>query len=314
MEDARWYIGEIRTFDQCQHVTSHGGATGSQLLRVTGGLMKPKGMIQIGLFSLAMVVFLLAPWNTHAWEKLAEGLFVGEFDPSRKSPVSNDSIVVLKINPEIYAFRLLSTSEHGDKPRTARQWADDFGLLAVINASMYQEDDKTSTGYMKNFGHINNGQVNSRFGAFMVFHPNRPGIPRGQIIDRCHQGWKKIIQEYDTVIQNYRMISLEGDNVWKPSHKIHSAACVGMDTEGHVLFIHSRSPFSVHDLNQILLGLPIAIKNAMYVEGGPEATLYFNVNGKARAWVGTYEVNATEHDPNRWGSKIPNVIGIVKRK
>jgi hypothetical protein len=276
--------------------------------------MKPKGMLHIFFVSLAGAVFLLTPWNTHAWEKLAEGLFVGEFDSPTKSPVSNDSIVVLRIDPEMYAFRLLSASEHGDKPRRARQWADDFGLLAVINASMYQEDDETSTGYMKNFGHINNGQINSRFGAFMVFHPNRPGIPRVQIIDRYYHGWKKIIQQYDTVIQNYRMISLKGENVWKPSHKIYSAACVGMNEEGHVLFIHSRSPFSVHDLNQILLGLPIAIKNAMYVEGGPEATLYVNVSGKARAWVGNYEIDVTEHNHNRWGCEIPNVIGIVKRE
>jgi hypothetical protein len=52
----------------------------------------------------------------------------------------------------------------------------------------------------------------------------------------------------------------------------------------------------------------------MYVEGGPEATLYLNVGNKARAWVGNYEIDATEHDPSRWGSEIPNAIGIVKRK
>jgi len=276
--------------------------------------MKSKGMISVLFLCLAAAIFLPVPWNAYAWEKLAEGLFLKEFDPHTKSPVSNDSVVILKIDPEVYAFRLLSISEHSGRRRTARQWADDFGLLAVINASMYQEDDKTSTGYMKNFGHVNNGQINARYGAFMAFHPNHPKIPRVQIIDRYHQSWKKIIRQYDTVIQNYRMISLKGENLWKPSHKIYSAASVGMDNEGHVLFIHSRSPFSVYDLNQILLGLPIAIKNAMYVEGGPEATLYLNVGNKARAWVGNYEIDATEHDPSRWGSEIPNVIGIVKRK
>jgi uncharacterized protein YigE (DUF2233 family) len=276
--------------------------------------MKSKRMLPISVVALAGIIGLLAPWNTHAWETLAEGLVVGEFDLSRKSPVSNDSIVVLRIDPEMYAFRLLSTSEDGGKPRTAWQWAEDFGLLAVINASMYQEDHKTSTGYMKNFGHINNGQVNPRFGAFMVFHPRRPGIPRVRIVDRYHQGWEEIIQQYDTAIQNYRMIGLKGDNVWKPSDKIYSAACVGMDNEGYVLFIHSRSPLSVHDLNQVLLELPIAIRNAMYVEGGKEATLYVKAGGKARAWVGNYEIEVTERNSNPRGPEIPNVIGIVKRK
>ena len=69
------------------------------------------------------------------------------------------------------------------------------------------------------------------------------------------------------------MISLKGSNVWKQSEKIYSIAAVAMDKDDNVLFIHSRSPFSVHDFNHILLKLPLNIKNAMYVEGGPEATL-----------------------------------------
>ncbi|MCF8143936.1 MAG: phosphodiester glycosidase family protein [Deltaproteobacteria bacterium] len=277
-------------------------------------MRKSKRILYISVGWLTGAVFLFTPLTPHAWEVLAPGLLIGEFDPAEKSPVPGDSIVVLRIDPEKYELKLLSTSEQGGKPRTARQWAEDFGLSAVINASMYQEDHKTSTGYMKNFGHINNGQINSKFGAFLVFHPRSPGIPPVQIIDRYHQGWKDIIQQYDTVIQNYRMISLKGDNVWDPSNEMYSAACVGMDQEGHVLFIHSRASFSVHDLNRILLGLPIHIKNAMYVEGGKEAALYVNMDGKARAWVGSYEIDVTEHTPSRGGPEIPNVIGIVKRK
>ena len=269
---------------------------------------------RVMIFFVAVLTCLVLIARAHGWQELEKGLYLGEFDSPQKSPVCNYPIVILKIDPKIYAFKLLSASEHGAKPRTVGEWAEEFGLLAVINASMYREDRKTSTGYMKNFKHTNSSQINTKFGAFMVFNPVSSRFPSIQIVDRYNQDWKKLIKQYGTVIQNYRMISLKGNSVWKQSKRIYSTACVGIDKDGHVLFMHSRSPFSVHDFNHILLGLPLALKNAMYVEGGPEASLYINAGGKERQWVGSYETNLAEHGDSRsvWG--IPNVIGILKRK
>ncbi len=266
------------------------------------------------IFFVAVSMCLALSARAHGWQELEKGLYLGEFDSPQKSPVCNYSIVILKIDPEIYAFKLLSASEHRAKPRTAGEWAEEFGLLAVINASMYREDHKTSTGYMRNFKHVNNRQINPKFGAFMAFNPVNSRVPSVQIVDRYNQDWKKLMKQYDTVIQNYRMISLKGNNVWKQSRRIYSTACVGIDKDGHVLFMHSRSPFSVHDFNHILLELPLTIKNAMYVEGGPEASLYVKAGGKEREWVGSYETSFAEHDDNRSAWGVPNVIGILKRK
>jgi uncharacterized protein YigE (DUF2233 family) len=264
---------------------------------------------------LVVVLTCLASAATaRGWQELEKGLCFGEFVSPQKSPVCNYPIVIMKIDPKLYAFKLLSASEHGHKPRTAGEWAKEFGLLAVINAGMYREDHKTSTGYMKNFEHTNNGHINPKFGAFMTFNPISSRVPSVQIVDRYNQDWKKLTKQYDTVIQNYRMISLKGENVWEQSKRIYSTACVGMDKDGHVLFIHSRSPFSVHDFNHILIGLPLAIKNAMYVEGGPEASLYVKAGGKEREWVGSYETSFAEHDDNTSAWGIPNVIGVLRRK
>ena len=263
---------------------------------------------------VVVLMCLASTTKAHGWQELGKGLYLGKFDSPQKSPVCNYPIVILKIDPEIYGFKLLSASEHGAKPRTTREWDEEFGLLAVINASMYREDHKTSTGYMKNFEHTNNGYINPKFGAFMAFNPISSQVPSVQIVDRYNQDWEKLMKQYDTVIQNYRMISLKGNNVWKQSKRIYSTACVGIDKDGHVLFMHSRSPFSVHDFNHILLELPLSIKNAMYVEGGPEASLYVRVGGEEREWVGSYETSFAEHDDNRSAWGIPNVIGILKRK
>jgi uncharacterized protein YigE (DUF2233 family) len=248
------------------------------------------------------------------WQRIDEGLHLGEFKSAQKSPVCDYPITVLKIDPNFYHLKLISASEQGGKPRTAKEWADAFGLVAAINASMYAQDHRTSTGYMKNVKHINNSGVNSKFGAFMVFNPVNGSAPSVQIIDRYEQDWRTLIEAYNTVIQNYRMISLKGNNVWKQSDNIYSIAAVAMDKDGNILFIHSRSPYSVHDFNKILLSLPLGIRNAMYVEGGPEATLYVNTGGKERAWAGSYETGFFEHDTNTSLWQLPNIIGITKGK
>ena len=263
---------------------------------------------------VVVLACLASTATARGWQELEKGLYFGEFVSPQESPVCNYPIVVLKIDPEFYAFKLLSTSEYGTKPKTAREWAEEFRLLAVINAGMYRENYKTSTGYMKNFEHTNNGYVNPKFGAFMAFNPVSSRVPRVQIVDRYHQDWKKLMKQYNTLIQNYRMISLKGENVWKQSKRLYSTACVGIDKDGNVLFIHSRSPFSVHDFNHILIGLPLAIKNAMYVEGGSEASLYVKAGGKEHEWVGSYETSFAEHDDNTLAWGIPNVIGITRRK
>ena len=248
------------------------------------------------------------------WKELTPGLHLAELKSPQKSPVCNYPITVLKIDPKIYGLKLISASEHGGKSKTAKAWADEFGLTAAINASMYGQDHKTSTGYMKNFEHVNKSGINSKFGAFMAFNPVSGSVPPVQVIDRYNQDWKSLIKKYNTVIQNYRMISLKRNNVWKQSEEIYSIATIAIDKDGNILFIHSRTPFSVHDFNHILLKLPLNIKNAMYVEGGPEATLFVNAGGKEQGWVGHYETDFAEHDDNKSPWQIPNVIGVVKRK
>jgi len=267
------------------------------------------------VFSLLFCSISIAKSNR--WQKLDDGLYLGEFESPQKSPVCNYPITILKIDPKLYSFKLLSASEHDRKNRTAKQWCKKFGLIAAINASMYlAKDHETSTGYMKNYNHVNNTVINSQFGAFMAFNPVNSSVPSVQIIDRYHQDWKNLIKKYNTVIQNYRMITLTGKNAWKKKtqEKIYSTAAIGIDKNGNVLFIFSRAPYSTRDFNNILLTIPIDLKNTMYVEGGPEATLYCKLNEKEIKWFGSYETNFTEHNNNDFAWLLPNVVGIVKRK
>jgi len=231
---------------------------------------------------------------------LKSGLESAEFyDEARPGGLP---VHVLKIDPQKCRFKLLSASEHENRPRSLKEWSENFGLDAVINASMYQEENlDRSTGFMKNFDHLNNPTINSRYGAFIVFNPVDPLLPAVQFIDRRLQpDWKQRIEKYQTVIQNYRMISAGEQTGWYRDEKVHSTAALGMDREGNVLFIFSAMPRTTNDFIDFLLRLPLDIRDVMYLEGGAYAGLYWR---DARTGL--------ERLPSL---KIPNVIGVICNK
>lgn len=272
-------------------------------------------------FSLLIVLLALglswmdAAAGSQPWRRLLEGLYFGEFDPPKRSRICTRKIAILKIDTRFHALRLLSASEHGRRARTARQWSREFGLLAAINASMYQNAAPLrSTGYMRNYGHENNPHVNGAFGAFLCFNPVDDALPAVRMVDRrLQKDWWRLISGYETVIQNYRMISDGKKRGWPQRPQLYGSAAVGVDRGNHVLFILSPSPFSTHDLIHMLLSLPLDLESAMYVEGGPEATLHLRMEGGEKTLVASCEGGSIRGEGPESLRKIPNVIGVVEK-
>jgi hypothetical protein len=246
------------------------------------------------------------------WILLEPGLEFGAFVSPDKSPVGDNLIRILKIDPKRFQFRLMNASaSSGGKRLSARKWAQQHGMVAAINASMYQADKLTSVSLMKTFGHVNNNWY-SKDRALLVFDPKKKSLPQTQILDRDCQNVDQLRTLYHTLIQSIRMISCEGKNVWEQQNKKWSTAAIGMDQEGDILFIHVRSPFSTHDLIDNLLKLPIQLKRAMYVEGGSEAQMFVHSGKTEMEFVGSYSAGATETDTNSLAWPIPNVVGITR--
>ena len=88
---------------------------------------------------------------------------------------------------------------------------------------------------------------------------------------------------------------------------------LGEDKNGNILLIFCRSPYSMHDLNQMLINLPIDIECAQHLEGGPEASLYIKTNNIELAFNGSYESLFIESNNNTSFWKIPNIIGFTKK-
>jgi hypothetical protein len=245
------------------------------------------------------------------WHTLEPGLHLGTFPAPRKSILGDSLVRVLRIDPDHFKFRLLNASANDNQRHSAREWTQKHNLVAAINASMYQSDNLTSVSLMKTIGHVNNTWY-SKDRAILAFDPRNDSLPAIQILDRDCQDIDSLRKKYQTLIQSIRMISCDGKNVWAQQDRMWSTSAIGTDEDGNVLFIHVRSPYSTHDLINMLMELPIRLKRAMYVEGGPKAQLYIQSRKLQVEFLGSYSTGSNENDANQIAWPIPNVVGIER--
>ena len=246
--------------------------------------------------------------ETGPFRRLEPGLELGEFT-SERTTAGDRLIHVVRVDPERYRLRLLNASADPQAAAlTARQWAERNRLAAAINASMYQADLRSSVALMLTQGHVNNPRL-SKDKTVLAFDPLDAALPPVQIIDRECQDFEALRRGYGSLVQNIRMVSCDGRNVWAAQPHAASVAAVGIDRQGRVLLLHARAPHTTHDFIEALLSLPIDLRNAMYVEGGREAQLFVRGGGRDYEFTGTSDESDAAHTPlPAW--PIPNVIGI----
>lgn len=233
----------------------------------------------VALVAVVCTPLRAAPSAEAPWRKLAPGLELASFS----APVNGDDpdapIAVLRIDPLQFELRLLmSSATPGGARLTAREWCENNSLVAAVNAGMYQEDFKTSVSLMKSRTHVNNAHL-TRHRAVLAFDRLDGSVPPVQIIDRDLQPYDDLAAKYGSLVQGIRMVALDGRNVWAAQEERYSVAAVGVDRDGKVLFVHSRGRRTPHDLVDALLRLPLNLRNAMYLEGGPIAQLFVQVEG-----------------------------------
>ncbi|MFM7021356.1 MAG: phosphodiester glycosidase family protein [Flavobacteriales bacterium] len=250
------------------------------------------------------------------WKNLQDGLDYCETDAPIKSIVNDSRLSILKINPEKFEFHMLSYSEHSDSSRTAPQWANDFGMNVVINAGMY-ELGKTlpNKGYMQNYDHFNNPMMRESFGAMIAFNPKDEVLPNFKIIDLSCERWDSVRGYYNSYSQGMRMLDCNGNPLtWNKKNQSCSMILAASDFDGNIYYIFTRSPYTHNEMIRFLLALPFELNNAIYLEGGPETSLYINVGDTKIEKTGSYVSTSYPSDKNDHFWKLPNVIGLKPKK
>ena len=205
-------------------------------------------------------------------------------------------ILIISINPDKYDLEIFNSS---DKNASLKDISSENGYVLIFNAGMFDVDYKTSMGYMKNNGEILNSRNHPNYESLMVFNPNVDNIPSFYIYDSDETSFDSIIKQYDSVVENLRLIKRPGINRWPKQEKRWSEIAIGQDIDDNIIVIYCNSMLSMFELNEILLSLPIQLQASQHLEGNSLAQLYLKMN--------KYEIN---HDNNLY---VPNLIGVRPR-
>lgn len=222
-------------------------------------------------------------------------------------------LTIVRIDPRHWRFRLLAANQLGGA-HTAAQWARKHGLGGAINASMFHADYR-SIGMLADGELVNNARDNDRLGGFFFWDPVDPGDAPVRFVGRGCPGVDvaALRKRYRGVAQNYRMLGCDGEPLVWADPKEFSAAAIGLDADGNVVYLHSRKPHVMTEFNQLVATPELKIVAAHYVEGGPEASLFVDTGDVRVEEVGSFESLFNENDDNRAFWPIPNVIGFTRR-
>ena len=244
------------------------------------------------------------------WRPLAPGVEVGEFTV----PDAGEAVVtVVRVDPLQAGLSLHSARwEALDGWPTGPQWAEREHLLAGINAGMIEPDGRT-TGFARQGDRTLNRHWVERYRAVLVAEPREAGLPALQLLDRECDDVEAIAPKYGVVLQSLRMVDCHQKNAWQVDSRQWSVAMLAVDGAGRLLLIHCRSPFTMHAFVDALLALPLDLRRAMYLEGGPEATLVFDEGTRREIRIGSYETGFNENDRVKVPWKLPNLLGVRRR-
>lgn len=248
---------------------------------------------------LMLAILLLGPSPT-AWTPVAEGVDYGRFALG-----SGDSLAhVVRVDPRLALVRV-HTLEPGEEPMGAQEWGERRQLVFATNAGMFAEDRRTHIGYFKVQGRELTRGVHPDYQSAFLLHPVDASLPVFRMIDMDESALDSVSLQYDTVVQNLRLIKAPGESRWSSTTRKWSEMALGQDAYGRMVFIFTRVPFTMAEWNRRMLALPLMLTAVQHLEGGSEAQFFLRLPGEdvfeVGGWLGS-------------SGGIPNVIGVEQPK
>lgn len=246
------------------------------------------------------------------WTVLAKGIEYREISAPDSSILGDSKLSVLRLEPEFLEFVMLNSTQQNKKRFTAPQWADSFKLQIVMNAGMYDlANGLIHRGYMKNENHFNNRELNPAYNSMIVFQPKDTTHANFDIVDLKCTDWTSIHRKYNCYAQGMRMIDCHGEPLsWNKKKQSCSMLVAAKDEQNRIYFIFSRSPYTHNQMIAFMGEFPEKIHSAIYLEGGPETSLYIDLGDHCIEKIGSYVSQTYAHDRNADFWELPNVIGI----
>jgi hypothetical protein len=250
------------------------------------------------------------------WQELAKGVSFCETDAPLRSIKGDSKLTILKINPAYVDMHLATTTAMDSVSRPVNFWADTLNFDIVFNAGMYDlARPLISRGLLKNGDHSNQRVLKEGWNTVLALNPvDSKNQIAAKIYDLQCNSFDQFSKKYNGLIQGIRMLDCEGNPMsWKKNQYCSMLVCA-QDKEDNLYLIFTRSPYSHNQMIRFMKQFPTPLHSAIYMEGGPETSLYVHIGDFCMQKVGSYVSGTYPKDSNSvfWG--LPNVVGIKVKK
>ena len=213
-----------------------------------------------------------------------------------------------------HRLRVVTSSRDGEA-RPATRWVEDLGLVAAVNAGMFHEGG-TSVGLLVDGEHVNQARDNAKLGGYLAFGPRDPAAAPVVVAGKVCAGFDldALRAAYRSVTQSYRLLDCDGGAIAWADAKHYSAAAIGVDRDGKLVLVHVRAPFLMREVSAALARPELRLAGALFVEGGPEATVVVDGAQGDLMLVGSYETGFVENDDNVQPWTLPNLVTLEARR
>jgi hypothetical protein len=161
---------------------------------------------------------------------------------------------------------------------------------------------------------VNNPSIIEDFNLMMAMSPNVNHRENIEVLDLTCENFDQMKNEFNCYAQGLRMIDCNGKPMfWKKKIQSCSMIIAAEGTDNKFYLIFCRSPYTHNQMIEFMLKMPYGIRNAIYLEGGPETSLFIDVNGHHIERVGSWVSDTWESDENNHFWSLPNVVGIKSK-
>jgi uncharacterized protein YigE (DUF2233 family) len=222
-------------------------------------------------------------------------------------------VTIVRADPRRYSLTVV-TSVRAGRPRTLDAWVREEGLIGAVNAGMFLPNRRPVATLVHDDDVISDRSPSSYDGV-VGWGPRARGAPEIAVGGRgCPHDLAAMRGRYRSVVQGFRMmIDCQGRPMPWTQTRRYSSVALGVDREGRALFVHTRTPYRIHDLNRMLAEMDLGIRGLVYMEGGPEASLVVRDGPRELTAIGSWEDGFNENDDNREMWDIPSAIGLLQR-
>jgi Phosphodiester glycosidase len=239
---------------------------------------------------------------------LGEGL-VAERHPLGATPALDLEPCFDVVRADATRFHMtLLTKAHEGSSQPAPAWRERYRLTAVTNAGMFHATSKP-VGMVIDDG-TKLSKNHPQYGGYIAFDPRSADDAPLVITGRDCAGFDlaALEKQYKSVLQSNRLLGCNGEALTWKDPKQYSAAAFGVDRKGNPVFIHSRAAVTMTELAVAISKLDLA--GALFLEGGPEASLVVRGSEGELQRVGSYEQGFVQNDENRSFWWLPNVLAL----